>query len=72
MVFLRLSVLCLTCCDIIFLQQKEGHNMELELNEMEREFLRMVHDPELRQVLLVHLEKLGLLSAFLQAESGTS
>lgn len=36
----------------------------------EKKFLTYVHDPKLRQILLEHLKKLGLLSAFLAAESG--
>lgn len=41
------------------------------LNSQELMFLKMVHDPELRKVLLVRLEKLGLLSAFLEKENET-
>ena len=41
-----------------------------DLNEREKEFVRMVNDPDLRKVLLERLEKLGLLSAFLRAKSG--
>lgn len=37
----------------------------------EQRFLDMARSPELRQHLLARLEKLGLLSAFLKAESGT-
>ena len=42
------------------------------MNENDRQFLQMVHDPALRSVLLARLEKLGLLSAFLEVESGTT
>ena len=38
----------------------------------EQQFLDMVHDPTLREVLLERLARLGLLSAFLQAENGTN
>ena len=37
----------------------------------ERRFIDLYHSPELRPHLLARLEKLGLLSAFLKAESGT-
>ena len=37
----------------------------------EQRFLDMTRSPELRPHLLARLEKLGLLSAFLKAESGT-
>ena len=37
----------------------------------EQRFLDMSRSPELRPHLLARLEKLGLLSAFLKAESGT-
>lgn len=37
----------------------------------EQRFLDMARSPELRPYLLARLEKLGLLSAFLKAESGT-
>lgn len=37
----------------------------------EQRFLDMARSPELRPHLLDRLEKLGLLSAFLKAESGT-
>lgn len=43
-----------------------------KLTKQEKLFLRMVHDPDLRIVLLARLEQLGLLSAFLQAENGTN
>ena len=42
-----------------------------EMNEMDKLFLKMIHDPALRKDLLVRLEKLGLLSAFLEIENGT-
>jgi hypothetical protein len=38
----------------------------------EIEFLKLANDPSSRPNLLVRLEKLGLLSAFLAAESGTT
>ena len=41
------------------------------MSELEEEFLRQVHDPELKTHLLVRLEQLGLLSAFLEAENET-
>lgn len=41
------------------------------MTEDERRFLDMVHDPEIRQDLLARLEQLGLLAAFLSAESET-
>ena len=37
----------------------------------EAAFLVLVNDPDQRPVLLARLAQLGLLSAFLQAESGT-
>ena len=37
----------------------------------EQRFLDMARSPEIRPHLLARLEKLGLLSAFLKAESGT-
>ena len=43
-----------------------------ELTKREEMFLKMVNDPDLRPHLLARLEKLKLLSAFLQAESGTN
>ena len=42
------------------------------MSENEKKFLTMIHDPELREALLVRLEKLGLLSAFLAIESETT
>ena len=42
-----------------------------EMNEYEIMFMEMANDPGLRQALLERLEKIGLLSAFLQAENGT-
>ena len=42
------------------------------MNEHERMFLEMLHDPKLKQDLLERLEKIGLLSAFLQAENETT
>ena len=41
------------------------------VNEMDKLFLKMIHDPALREDLLVRLEKLGLLSAFLEIENET-
>lgn len=42
------------------------------LNEKEMLFLYMVNDPMLRKDLLERLERLGLRSAFLEAETGTN
>ena len=42
------------------------------MSEQEKRFLEMIHDPTLKADLLVRLEKLGLLSAFLEIENGTS
>lgn len=42
------------------------------ISEDEAKFLRMSKDPTSRVDLLARLEKLGLLSAFLAAESGTT
>ena len=42
------------------------------LTKEERDFLHMVHDPVSRQRLLGRLQDLGLLAAFLEAESGTT
>lgn len=42
------------------------------MSEQDRLFLKMIHDPELREGLLERLEKLGLLSAFLQVENETT
>lgn len=42
------------------------------LTKEERDFLRMVQDPINRRRLLDHLQDLGLLAAFLEAESGTT
>ena len=42
------------------------------MSQDEKRFLQMIHDPALREALLVRLEKLGLLSAFLEAENGTT
>lgn len=42
------------------------------MSDDEKRFLEMVHDPVLRQALLVRLETLGLLSAFLLAENETT
>lgn len=45
---------------------------QAKLSDEEIKFLRMVNDPINRQHLLDRLEQLGLLSAFLEAESGTT
>lgn len=42
------------------------------LTKEERDFLHMVHDPVSRRRLLGRLQDLGLLAAFLEAESGTT
>ena len=42
------------------------------MTEEEKEFLRIANDTELREDLLERLAQLGLLSAFLAAESGTT
>lgn len=42
------------------------------LDEKEAQFLKMANDPKLRASLLERLEQLGLLSAFLAAENGTT
>ena len=44
----------------------------MDLTAEEKEFLRLVNDPDLREALLERLEKLGLLAAFLEAERGTN
>ena len=41
------------------------------MTENEKLFLRMVHDPKLRQVLLERLHHIGLLSEFLEVENET-
>ena len=43
-----------------------------KLTKEEKTFLETANDPDLRPHLLARLERLGLLSAFLLAESGTS
>lgn len=43
-----------------------------ELSNEERKFLRLVNDTISRRSLLARLEQLGLLSAFLAAENGTT
>lgn len=45
---------------------------ELYLTCDEIRFLEIANDPAIRSSLLERLEKLGLLSAFLEAESGTT
>ena len=42
------------------------------LTKEERDFLTLAHDPVNRRRLLDHLQDLGLLAAFLEAESGTT
>lgn len=42
------------------------------MTEEEKQFLEMVHNPEIREALLERLARLGLLAAFLAAENGTS
>lgn len=42
------------------------------MNDDEKKFLAMVHDKNIRSILLDRLELLGLLSGFLEAESGTN
>lgn len=42
------------------------------MTEDEKRFLIMTKDPVLREDLLARLEQLGLLAAFLEAESGTT
>lgn len=57
-----------------------GKECDLHMNQMnefyltcdETRFLNLVNDPAIRPSLLEHLEKLGLLSAFLEAENGTT
>ena len=44
----------------------------LRMNENDKLFLQMIHDPLLRAGLLERLEKLGLLSAFLEIENETT
>lgn len=44
---------------------------EINLSALEVQFLRQANNPVSRLNLLARLEKLGLLSAFLEAESGT-
>ena len=43
-----------------------------KLTKAEKQFLQQTNDSNLKPDLLVRLEKLGLLSAFLEAENGTS
>lgn len=43
-----------------------------KMNEIDKLFLKMIHDPALRTDLLARLEKLGLLSAFLEIENETN
>lgn len=51
---------------------KKNHVTEPILSEEELRFLRIVHDPARRGVLLEHLREQGLLDAFLQIESETN
>lgn len=44
---------------------------DVRLTEQESLFLQLANDPVTRSTLLARLEKLGLLSAFLEAENGT-
>lgn len=44
----------------------------IDVSDEEIKFLRLANDPVTRQHLLGRLEQLGLLSAFLAAESGTN
>ena len=46
--------------------------MQVKITEEEKMFLRMIYDPVLREDLQARLERLGLLSAFLEVESETS
>lgn len=42
------------------------------MNANEQKFLEIIHDEAIRSNLLALLQDLGLLSAFLQAENGTT
>ena len=42
------------------------------MTDYEKKFMQAVYDPNLRPNLLARLEQLGLLSAFLAAENGTT
>ena len=42
------------------------------MSEEDKRFLQMIYDPALRKDLLARLERLGLLSAFLEIENGTN
>lgn len=54
------------------LEQADELRKEGLLSPNELAFLEMAHNPLSRSNLLARLEKLGLLSAFLEAESGTT
>lgn len=54
------------------LEQVKESGKEGLLSSDEQKFLQIANNPISRQSLLVRLEKLGLLSAFLEAESGTN
>lgn len=49
----------------------KGERDKVSISDEEAKFLHMANDPVSRQFLLARLEQLGLLSAFLAAESGT-
>ena len=42
------------------------------LSEEDQRFLRLIHDPGLREALLEHLREIGEIDAFLQAENETN
>lgn len=44
---------------------------KIKMSEEDIRFLNLIHEPELRANLLARLERLGLLSAFLEIESET-
>ena len=44
----------------------------MKISQEEKRFLQIVNDISLREFLLARLEKLGLLSAFLEVESETT
>ena len=53
-------------------RSKNDQETKMELNENEKKFLEIVNDPTVRARLLDRLAQLGLLAAFLEAESGTT
>ena len=57
---------------LVMWYSKENKKRRKEMSESEKRFLEMIHDPALRANLLVRLEKLELLSAFLEIENGTT